>query len=111
MATTPATTWPAPWSGWLAELERICLDSLKTPQQILGELRGYAPRVSVGSYIIVQGTHLGYRVPQWGGPPWAPGALEGVKMFMASTDEFMIDHSREVLIATKSPSGYLKRIR
>ena len=89
----------------------VILDDAKSPQHILAELKAYAPIVSVGSYVIVQGTHLGYRVPQWNGPAWAPGAFKGVQMFMATTDEFMIDHSREALIATESPSGFLRRIR
>ena len=89
----------------------VILDDAKSPEHILAELKAYSPMVSIGSYVIVQGTHLGYRVPQWHGPPWAPGAFKGVQMFMASTDEFMVDHSREALIATESPSGFLKRIR
>lgn len=89
----------------------VILDDAKSPQHILAELKAYSPMVSIGSYIIVQGTHLGYRVPQWHGPAWAPGAFKGVQLFMASNDEFMIDHSREALIATESPSGFLKRIR
>ena len=35
----------------------------------------------------------------------------GVEMFMASTDDFTIDTSREALIVTESPGGFLKRIR
>ena len=89
----------------------VILDDAKSPLHILAELKAYSPMVSVGSYVIVQGTHLGHRVRQWRGPPWAAGAFKGVQMFMASTDEFMIDYSREALIATESPGGFLKRIR
>ena len=89
----------------------VILDDAKDPDHILAELEAYAPLVSLGSYLIVQGTHLGYRVLQWRGPAWAPGAYEGVQRFMARSDQFVIDSSRERLIATESPDGFLKRIR
>lgn len=86
----------------------VILDSLHTKEHVLGELRAYAPLVPVGSYIIVQdGVFNGHPVP--GG--WGPGPYEAVEAFLAENDQFVADRSRERLLITSNPMGYLRRVK
>ncbi len=64
--------------------------------------------VSPGSYLIVQDTNLnGHPVFLKHGPgPW-----EAVEAFLARNDPFEVDESRERLLFTMHPRGYLKRVR
>ena len=39
-----------------------------------------------------------------------PGPLEAIETFLATTDEFEIDRSREKFLITFNPSGYLRRV-
>jgi cephalosporin hydroxylase len=86
----------------------VILDSLHTKEHVLDELRAYAPLVPVGSYMIVQdGVFNGHPVP--GG--WGPGPYEAVEAFLAENDQFIVDTSRERLMITSNPKGFLKRIK
>jgi cephalosporin hydroxylase len=89
----------------------ITLDSGHHADYVLKELRLYAPLVSVGSYIVVQDTHLGghpnhHESEGDDGGPW-----EAVATFMKTEKNFVADHSREKHLITQYPSGFLKRIR
>ena len=89
-------------------------DSLHTKEHVLAELRAYAPLVDVGSYVIVQDTHLGDVVPHWYMAPkdwWTPGPLKAVEEFLAENGQFEIDSSREKMLATNNHDGFLKRVR
>ena len=59
-------------------------------------LEHYAPLVSVGSYVIVQGTDS--------------GAYEGVREFLKTNKNFVIDRSKEKFLLTRYPSGFLRRV-
>src|SRR5262245_59148533 len=86
----------------------VVLDSLHTKEHVLNELRAYAPIVPVGSYIIVQdGVFNGHPVP--GG--WGEGPYEAVEAFIAENDNFVVDQSRERLMITSNPHGFLKRVK
>jgi cephalosporin hydroxylase len=92
----------------------VILDSLHEAQHVAGELRAYAPLVSVGSYVIVQDTHLGDTVPFWWYEPpkdWIAGPLKAVEEFLASNDAFVADPTREGFASTNNRHGWLKRIR
>jgi cephalosporin hydroxylase len=39
-----------------------------------------------------------------------PGPREAIETFLAKTDEFEIDRSREKFLITFNPSGYLRRV-
>jgi cephalosporin hydroxylase len=65
----------------------------------------------VGSYIIVQDTAIGHRVPKPRGPPNPPGAWDAVQEFLAETDAFEIDTTRERFGASNNPQGFLKRVK
>ncbi len=86
----------------------VILDSLHTAKHVLNELHAYAPLVNVGSYVIVQdGVINGHPLPVATGPgPW-----EAVHEFMQDNPEFAIDRTRERLLVTNNPDGFLKRIK
>lgn len=86
----------------------VILDSDHTAEHVLNELRAYAPLVNMGSYIVVQdGVINGHPLPSTTGPgPW-----EAVHQFMDGNPEFTIDRTRERLLVTSNPDGFLKRIK
>jgi cephalosporin hydroxylase len=62
--------------------------------------------VPVGGYVIVEDSNIG-RIRK----DLLPGPLEAIETFLASTDEFEIDRSREKFLITFNPSGYLRRVK
>lgn len=87
----------------------VLLDSDHSKANVAQELKAYAPLVSVGSYFIVQDSNVnGHPVmPNFGeGGPW-----EAVTEFLATNKNFEIDKSRERLLFTFCPNGFLRRIR
>jgi cephalosporin hydroxylase len=101
--------------GWLAELNQrveglgtvlTILDSDHSRDHVLAELRAYGPLVTSGSYVIVEDTNIhGHPVV----PQHPPGPMEAVDVFLAESDEFTIDSSREKFLNTFNPRGYLQR--
>jgi cephalosporin hydroxylase len=86
----------------------VTLDSDHRKSHVLAELEAYAPMVTQGSYIIVQDTCVnGHPVR----PDYGPGPMEAVEEFLASDSRFEADRSREHLLFTFHPKGYLKRVR
>lgn len=87
----------------------IILDSDHHKDHVLKELFAYSPFVQVGGYIIVQDTNLsGHPVYQvtWSGP----GPMEAVDEFLTRDKHFEPDRSRERLLLTFCPRGFLKRV-
>jgi cephalosporin hydroxylase len=84
----------------------VILDSLHTRDHVYDELRTYAKMVPVGSYIVVQDTGA-----------WKPevselsGAAQAITDFLAETDDFEMDRSRERFLLTNNPTGFLKRVK
>ena len=86
----------------------VILDSDHSKVHVAAELKAYAPMVPVGSYVIVQDTNVnGHPVA----PDHGPGPMEAVEEFLAADDRFVADRSREALMFTMHPKGYLKRIK
>jgi cephalosporin hydroxylase len=83
----------------------VLLDSAHTKEHVLAELEAYAPMVQKGSYIVVQDTG-GVLIQD---PD--PGPAQAVRAFLAKDDRFEIDLSRERMLLTLHPNGYLKRVR
>jgi cephalosporin hydroxylase len=88
----------------VAEVERrvrgkvlVILDSLHSKEHVAGELRAYAPLVSVGSYVIVQDTPV--------------GPIDAIDEFLATDGRFEADRDRERFGLTNTVRGYLRRIR
>jgi cephalosporin hydroxylase len=83
----------------------VLLDSLHTKEHVLAELRAYSDLVPIGGYLIVQDT---------GGVMMQredPGPAHALAAFLAEDDRFESDRTRERLLLTLHPKGYLKRVR
>ena len=86
----------------------VILDSDHSQKHVAEELKAYSPMVPVGSYLIVQDTSVnGHPVY----PTHGPGPMEALEAFLAADDRFQSDPSREILLFTLHPKGYLKRIK
>jgi cephalosporin hydroxylase len=86
----------------------VILDSDHTEDHVLAELRLWADVVTPGSYLIVEDTNIN------GHPVFAefgPGPAEAVARFKRERPEFSADPSREKLLLTWNPGGYLRRSR
>jgi cephalosporin hydroxylase len=83
----------------------VILDSDHSKEHVLKELAAYAPLIEVGSYLIVQDTGgvMGLK-PN-------PGPRRAVVEFLAGDDRFESDRSRERMLFTMHPEGYLRRVR
>jgi len=86
----------------------VILDSWHSYDHVRKELDLYAPFVSVGSYMIVEDTHVSGHPVEW---EWGKGPFEAVEDFLKENDNFVIDYDREVYLMSFNPSGYLKRIK
>jgi cephalosporin hydroxylase len=86
----------------------MILDSAHTQAHVLREIQLYSPLISVGSYLIVQDTFTNGHpaLPNYGAGPW-----EAVHAFMPTTQDFIIDKSRERLLFTFCVDGFLKRVK
>ncbi|MEZ5117519.1 MAG: CmcI family methyltransferase [Candidatus Nanopelagicales bacterium] len=86
----------------------VVLDSDHSRDHVLGELRVLSELVTTGSYVIVEDTDInGHPVL----PKFGPGPMEAVDAFLAETDRFEPDESREKYYVTQNPRGYLRRVR
>jgi cephalosporin hydroxylase len=84
----------------------VILDSDHTKDHVLAEMRAYGPLVTKGSYMIVEDTNInGHPVL----PDFGPGPWEAVEEFLQGNDQFTVDRSREKLLMTFNPMGYLRR--
>jgi cephalosporin hydroxylase len=84
----------------------VILDSDHSQGHVEAELAAYTPLIPVGCYVIVEDSNIG-RIRK----DLTPGPLEAIETFLASTDAFEIDRSREKFLITFNPSGYLERVR
>ena len=85
----------------------IMLDSDHRKEHVLKELELYSALVSKDSYIIVEDTNVnGHPVY----PGFGPGPMEAVKEFLRQNKNFVVDRSKEKLLLTFSPQGFLKRV-
>jgi cephalosporin hydroxylase len=86
----------------------VLLDSDHHAPHVSEELRAYAPMVQVGGYLVVQDSNInGHPVF----PASGPGPYEALHEFLKNNHDFAIDKSRERMLFTFSPDGFLKRIR
>lgn len=91
-----------------AEPVLVILDSDHACDHVLRELHAYADLVGPGSYLIVEDTNINGRPVL---SSWGPGPGEAVERFLAARDDFQIDRSRERMMLTANPEGFLKRVR
>jgi cephalosporin hydroxylase len=86
----------------------VLLDSDHSHDHVLAELRAYAPMVTLGSYLVVEDTNVnGHPVYEHHGP----GPMEAVQDFLKGNDAFAADASREKLLLTFNPGGWLRKLR
>lgn len=86
----------------------VILDSDHSKAHVLEELKAYSPLVHKGDYLIVQDTAInGHPLARWHGP----GPMEAAEEFLAKTDAFESDRSRERYLVSFHPKGYLKRVK
>ena len=86
----------------------VVLDSDHSYDHVLAELRAYAPLVTPGSYLVVEDTNInGHPVYEHFGP----GPMEAVEQFLKENDAFAVDVTKEKLLLTFNPRGWLKKLR
>jgi cephalosporin hydroxylase len=86
----------------------VVLDSVHTRSHVAEELKCYADLVGPGSYLVVEDTNID-GVPIM--PDAGPGPMAAVREFLASPQgqTFEQDLTREALVLTFNPGGWLKR--
>jgi cephalosporin hydroxylase len=90
-------------------LERVmvALDSDHARDHVARELECYAPVVTPGCYLIVEDTNInGHPVLE----EFGPGPMEAVEAFLPAHPEFERDATREKLLMTFNPGGFLRRL-
>ncbi len=84
----------------------VILDSDHSRDHVLAEMRVYADVVTPGSYMIVEDTNVnGHPIF----PEFGPGPMEALEAFLAQRTDFTVDRSREKLLMTFNPRGYLRK--
>lgn len=86
----------------------VFLDSDHSEDNVLNELREFAPMVTVGSYIVVEDTNVNGHPSA---PEHGPGPWEAVQAFLLEDERFEADRGRERFLLTFNPGGWLKRTR
>lgn len=84
----------------------IVLDADHAEHHVSRELELYSPFVSPGSYLVIEDTNVNGH-PAF--PDHGPGPMEAVQRFLATTDEFEVDLTRERHLISFNPNGWLKR--
>jgi cephalosporin hydroxylase len=84
----------------------VILDSDHGRDHVLEELRIYSRLVTPGSYLVVEDTDVnGHPVF----PEHGPGPMEALEAFLAETEDFETDVTREKFFLTSNPRGYLRK--
>jgi cephalosporin hydroxylase len=86
----------------------VILDSWHSYDHVRQELEMYSKLVSIGSYMIVEDTHVSGHPVEW---EWGKGPFEAVEDFLKENDNFEIDYDREVYFMSFNPGGYLRRVK
>lgn len=86
----------------------VILDSYHSYEHVRQEMKIYYPLVSVGSYLIVEDTHVsGHPVPWEHGK----GPYEAAENFLNKHPNWIAEYWAEKYIMTFNPNGYLRRIQ
>lgn len=85
----------------------VILDSDHTKAHVQQELNLYSKLVTKDQYLIVEGSCINGHalIPNFG-----PGPYEAIDEFLSINQEFAIDKSREKLMLTFNPNGYLRKV-
>ena len=85
----------------------VIADGNHEADHVLQEMRLYARLISDGSYFIAEDGIVD--VMDW--KEYTPGPMVAAQRFLAETDEFELDRTREKFLLTYAPGGFLKRVR
>ena len=86
----------------------VVLDSDHTKYHVLNELNIYGDIVTKGSYLIVEDSNLnGHPVEG----DFGEGPMEAIEEFLQKNDKYVVDKTKEKLLLTFNPNGYLRRIK
>ena len=94
------------WIGG-AQPVMVILDSDHQAAHVLKELDLYAPLVTVGSYIVVEDTHIGH---PWKVPGIERGPAEALADWLPLHPEFEVDRARDKYSHSVCTGGFLRRI-
>ncbi len=86
----------------------VNLDSLHDEEHVFNEMILYSQLVTVDSYMIVEDGIINGHPTH---PEYGPGPYEACERFLALHSGFKVDRSRERMMVTANPMGFLKRIR
>jgi cephalosporin hydroxylase len=84
----------------------VILDSAHDAPHVAAELSAYAPLVTPGCYLIVQDGFVNGHPLE---PDHGPGPYEAIQDFLATDAGFEVDRTRERMLFTFNPSGFLRR--
>jgi cephalosporin hydroxylase len=85
----------------------VVLDSDHQMTHVVNEMKIYADLVTDDSYMIVEDTNInGHPVD----PAFGHGPMEAVELFLAGNDDFFVDRSREKLLLSFNPGGFLRKV-
>jgi cephalosporin hydroxylase len=82
----------------------VILDSDHRADHVFAELDLWSPLVTPGNYLVVQDGIVTYLDDDMG-----PGPLEATMKWLPGHAEFEVDETRERMLFTLCPSGYLRR--
>jgi cephalosporin hydroxylase len=85
----------------------VIADGNHAADHVLQEMRLYTPLISEGSYFIAEDGIVD--VMDW--KEYTPGPMVAAQRFLAETNEFALDRTREKFLLTYAPGGFLKRVR
>ena len=86
----------------------VILDSDHRKPHVLSELKIYSEMVPLGGYLIVQDSNINGHPAK---PGWGEGPMEAIVEFLSTTDEFEADRTRERMLISFNPNGFLKRVK
>lgn len=112
-------TGPSSAPETLARVAELCRDKRAlvihdadhTKEQVLVDLRCYAPFVAVGSYLIVEDGIVDLFRPWERLGVTYEGPLGATEEFLRTTEGFEVDSGCERYVLTANPRGFLRRVR
>ena len=86
----------------------VILDSAHDKDHVAEELRAYSPLLTVGSYLVVEDTHLNSNPIR---ADFGPGPREAVEEFLRDNTSFEVGPIGQKFLMTFNSGGYLRRVR